>query len=241
MSQGDLYVGYLPLPPRHKKLVRVTVASIFITLILASAAIAYFQRDPGPAIWHSAEAREFTGVVHTEPYAMLDTEDGLHMVVEAGKSGALERLTPHNGASITLTGFLLERDGRRMIELTPGDDAITPTGASGAALRTTTIGPVTLRGEILDSKCYLGAMKPGDGKAHKACATLCIDGGIPPMLYTKASDGSLNYYLLVAPNNASAAETVRPYIAEPVEVTGEHTRWNNTDVLVVNDIERLGY
>ena len=38
---------------------------------------------------------------------------------------------------------------------------------------------VTLKGEIIDPKCYLGAMKPGGGKTHKACAMRCIAGGIP--------------------------------------------------------------
>ena len=35
----------------------------------------------------------------------------------------------------------------------------------------------TLTGEIVDSKCYLGAMNPGAGGA--ACAGLCLIGGIP--------------------------------------------------------------
>lgn len=47
--------------------------------------------------------------------------------------------------------------------------------------------PVTLDGELVDSKCYLGTMKPGDGKTHKSCAILCLRGGIPPLFVSKAA------------------------------------------------------
>jgi hypothetical protein len=29
---------------------------------------------------------------------------------------------------------------------------------------------MTLTGEIVDSKCYLGVMNPGQGKVHRDCA-----------------------------------------------------------------------
>jgi len=44
--------------------------------------------------------------------------------------------------------------------------------------------PVRWTGEIIDPKCYAGSMKPGDGKTHKACAALCLRGGIPPVFVT---------------------------------------------------------
>ena len=53
------------------------------------------------------------------------------------------------------------------------------------------IGEVTLVGEVVDPKCWLGDMKPGDGKAHAACARLCMEGGIPPMLRVR-TDSSLS-------------------------------------------------
>ena len=34
----------------------------------------------------------------------------------------------------------------------------------------TALGEATYRGEILDSKCWFGAMQPGQGKPHKSCA-----------------------------------------------------------------------
>ena len=64
-----------------------------------------------------------------------------------------------------------------------------PYEAKEMPLMPTSLGVATLRGEIVDSKCYLGAMKPGDQKTHKACATLCIRGGIPPVLVERLPGG----------------------------------------------------
>jgi len=36
--------------------------------------------------------------------------------------------------------------------------------------------PLRCRGQIVDPKCYLGVMKPGEGKPHSDCAIRCIDG-----------------------------------------------------------------
>jgi hypothetical protein len=38
---------------------------------------------------------------------------------------------------------------------------------------------VLLTSEILDANCWFGAMRPGYGKPHKACAALCARGGLP--------------------------------------------------------------
>ena len=60
------------------------------------------------------------------------------------------------------------------------------------------LGEHTLRGEIVDIKCYLGVMKPAHGKPHRSCAARCISGGIPPVLMVKDRDGDTNYLLLVS-------------------------------------------
>jgi hypothetical protein len=67
-------------------------------------------------------------------------------------------------------------------------------------------------------------MKPGDGKTHKACATLCIRGGIPPMFASPQPGGQTRQYLIVKANgeplDSTTLEAILPYVADPVEVTG---------------------
>ncbi|MGE6744243.1 hypothetical protein ACQKGC_28815, partial [Allorhizobium pseudoryzae] len=46
------------------------------------------------------------------------------------------------------------------------------------------LGRWRIAGEICDGKCYAGAMRPGSGLAHKACANLCLIGEIPAVFVT---------------------------------------------------------
>ena len=89
----------------------------------------------------------------------------------------------------------------------------------------------TLRGEIVDSKCFVGVMKPGRGKVHRACATLCIRGGIPPLLVVAEDGGALAYYLLVGPDGRTLDPIAAGLVAEPIEITG--------DVIELDDLRVL--
>ena len=90
---------------------------------------------------------------------------------------------------------------------------------------------ITLRGEIIDPKCYLGAMKPGGGKTHKACAMLCLSGGIPPMFVTRDAQRRETFYLLTMVNGSAATETVLPFVGDPVAITGRVEQ--HGDLLIV--------
>ena len=242
-GQHDLYVGYLPLPAKHRRFMRACVATIAVALAGAGAVIAALQRDPGPAVWNTAEEVTLRGRISAHPYPSIQTDDGAYLIVEMGKVGSQRRVDPLHNHDATLAGYLLERAGRRMLELAPGDDAVKDLGESSRIARVGRPGAeVELVGEILDSKCYLGAMKPGDGNAHKACATLCIDGGIPPMLYAHSADGDPVYYILSASDTAPAPESVRDYLAEPVRVRGIPIDAGGLSYLVIDEtsIERLG-
>jgi hypothetical protein len=93
---------------------------------------------------------------------------------------------------------------------------------------------LTLRGEIIDPKCYLGAMKPGDGKTHKACAMRCIAGGIPPMLVAHDANGGETFYLIVSADGGVANELVYPFVGDRVDVTGSVEQLDDMLVLSVS-------
>jgi hypothetical protein len=92
--------------------------------------------------------------------------------------------------------------------------------AAGTSSREGT--PVTLRGEIVDSKCFLGVMVPGDGKTHKDCASLCLRGGIPPALVVRDREGRSALLLLVSESGGSLAghPAASRFAGEPIELTG---------------------
>ncbi len=227
-DQGPLYVGYLPLPRRHRVFIALLIPGAMLVLTALAGIIAAGQRDPGDAVWDAAEERVWTGSLIAEPYPMLIADDGtVHLVVEMGKRGAHEReqiaAAPMRAE---VRGFELRRGGRRIIELTPGADAITPRESNPVLPRRGEPRAVTLRGEIIDGKCFLGAMKPGDGKAHKACAILCLEGGLPPMIAVRADPTDPTpdeIALLLVDGSADLPGDVLNLVAQPVEIRGERS------------------
>ena len=85
----------------------------------------------------------------------------------------------------------------------------------------------TLVGEIVDTKCYLGAMKPGRGKPHRDCASLCIRGGIPAALLVRTENGERVLVNLVDFAGRPLGQELLDWVGQPVEVTGLLRRKNN--------------
>jgi hypothetical protein len=241
----EFYVGYLPLPRGHARALRIIVPALLWTLVLMGGLLAAVQRDPGHARWETGRTIQRTGLLLARPYPMLvaDPEapgSGAEVVLltEMGKRGAQARVGVADGKRVRVTGWRLQRDGRSILELAPDSDAVSVTGDGGAAPTPEVLGAVELRGEFVDSKCYLGAMKPGDGKAHKACAELCIAGGIPPVLVTSDGRGGVRYIVLTGPRLGPA--TVTGFAGEPVRVRGRLQRWAGAEFLEIERVERAG-
>ncbi|MBC7936194.1 MAG: ferric reductase-like transmembrane domain-containing protein [Rhizobacter sp.] len=105
----------------------------------------------------------------------------------------------------------------------------------------TSLGLQTLRGEIIDPKCYFGAMNPGQGKPHLSCAVRCISGGIMPVLKYEVNNQN-KYAVLVGLNSEKINNKVLNFIGLPVEITGELSAMDNWGILKVdpkNDLALL--
>lgn len=238
----EIYVGYLPVPPRQRRFLRVAVPVGAWLLCAMTFLWARSQNAPGISRWDDQHARTFSGLVIAEPYPMLfvDDADGAGstplLLVEVGKHGG-QRAAVFHGKRVTVSGWVLRRDGRTMLEMEPGAAAFSPKKGTSDPLLTerepsmppvTVIGRSTLRGEIVDAKCYLGAMRPGEGKTHKDCATLCIRGGIPPVLVVNGRTGNPEYYLLTNEQGGALDVSVLPLVADPVEMTGVVGTWGGS-------------
>lgn len=245
-ERDPFYVGYLPLPRSIK---RFLVPWLIGNLVLAggiAAVIAQQHREPGDGVWETSNRSTYEGYLQRKPYPLLVTENGTYILVEQGKLGVQERLKGYEiGDRVFVTGFLIERAGRKIIEL-DGSEEFPITEQTGLReLREVQpikdLGTHTLRGEIVDPKCYLGVMQPGDGKTHKTCATLCIKGGIPPMLLVRDKQGNTAAYLLTDTKGNAFPESHHEYIADPIEVTGQVLR--DGDLLILradlDSIKRL--
>lgn len=238
------YVGYLPMPHAHRRFLRVMLPLVLWAVMFAGFAIVWPQRAPGSGAWETGEPMTREGVLIAQPYPMLVTGEGhearVTLLTEMGKRGARERAAAFGGQRVRIEGFRIHRDGREIVELVPGDQAITRIGdgtGGDAKLEPGLGAQTTLRGEILDSKCYLGAMRPGDGLTHRACAMLCIRGGIPAMLYSARPDGSRAYHLLLSADGGPIDESIIERAGVPVVVRGRAARIGDLDLLFVDAVE----
>jgi hypothetical protein len=238
-EREDVYVGYRAMPAGVRRAVTVIVPVLIIAMLGVMVISAIAMRDPGPAVWNTSAERTWRGRLIMHPYPMLaqQTDGGvrIHLIVGIGKVGVHDRLFGMDGMTLELAGFPLERDDRRMIEIADREEAVKLIGDGSFAptvLQPVGLGEGAYAGEVVDGKCFLGAMKPGDGPAHKACAVLCIEGGLPPMVRTIGSDGQPLYMLLTVEGSTRLPEPVLNMVGEPVVVEGRMVRLG--DLLVID-------
>jgi hypothetical protein len=124
-----------------------------------------------------------------------------------------------------------------MIEITePNSLTITGPAPADTALATQTPQAVSLTGELVDSKCYLGVMRPGVGKVHRGCAVRCLAGGVPPALLVRGGDGFSQVFLLAGPDGAPLAYDVQ-LAARTLTVRGDLVLTGGTPVIHVVSME----
>lgn len=76
---------------------------------------------------------------------------------------------------------------------------------------------VTLKGELIDIKCYSSGMGGGRGEEHQDCAIQCIRGGLPVGLL----DEKGNIYLLVPKKGMKGGnEALAEHAAHTLTVKG---------------------
>jgi hypothetical protein len=228
----EFFVGYAPkTPPGIARLVRWVVAGLLAGAALTALALATHQSGFPPAFFEFSRTQTWGGVIVEQPYPTLLAEDKRYLLVAVGKHGVTAETQKFAGQPVRLQGKLIHRDGRAMIEVVP--DSITADSHENAAMTPEVdLGPVTLAGEIVDSKCYLGVMNPGEGKVHRDCAVRCISGGIPPAVLVRNSGGRPDFYLLAdAAGQPIQPSAILDRVGEPVNISGRLVRAGDLMVL----------
>ena len=233
----EFYVGYLPAaPPRLSKFLRTRVAVLIVVGIAVAVALTVAHGLFGAGQFEYGVVRRFEGIIVARPYPLLSvTRPGqplvaaassAYLLVAPGKFGAAPLVDEFDGAHVQLEGSLVWRDGRTLIEVVPGSLQRQSLASSSSAVLDAELdlGVHTLRGEIVDSKCFLGVMNPGELRPHRECAVRCISGGIPPALVVRDAAGHATYLLLVSADGHAVNREVLDLVAEPVEITGRVTR-----------------
>lgn len=233
MAEGKdpFYVGYLPLPENLGLWVKAIIGMSVLGAIVLALAIASRQQDPGSGSLDASRIVAIDGHLSVEPYPIVYVDDpessvGVRSVllVSSFKFGAWDRVVDMHGKRVRAQGQFINREGRVILQLIDGEGAVVVLEEQSPPPPTESLGDHTLIGEIVDAKCFLGSMKPGFGKTHRACAVRCISGGIPPVLVTRDAKGKATVYLLTDVDNQAVNDDVLSYVSEPVELAGRLER-----------------
>jgi hypothetical protein len=210
--QDEFYIGYAGgIPDRMRRSVRRAAIIAMGAGLAAACVFVSEQRQLADSRFEFGHVRTFTGYLALEPTPVLMVPEGgdtaLHWLVAPGKFGAAAALGGTTNGWITLRGTLIAREAWRMIEVQPGsvraDRFAMPAPAASAPRGRL----VVLHGEIVDSKCFLGVMNPGERTVHRDCAMRCLSGGIPAMFAYRDEAGS-HLALLLGATAASLREGV---------------------------------
>ena len=240
----EFYVGYMPKAPKNlADWIRLVALSILVIgLVTALVLVSSFQESRNSTFEYGIY-KEITGRIYKEPVPTIRVTSGnsskTFALVNFGKSGVsgiIERFEQANGGDIsdyeiTVRGSLIYYDGVTLLELSHQDKSIVDFRKSQVqAIRNQVeIGELEISGELVDSKCFFGVMKPGFGKIHRSCAIRCISGCVPVALSTPDH----RYFFI-------RGEELSPYfdlIGKPIKLTAVAYQLDDLNYLNISGIE----
>jgi hypothetical protein len=217
------FIGWEKRLPPGLRLPLLGAALGFLALaLLLPLALGRATDDPGAGDW--AGDRAVRGTLTMRPYPLLRLPpDAAHpqghtlLLSAFGKAQVVAALA---GQAVQATGALLKRGDLEMLVVNDpaqlhGMAETLPQPAPAVPL-----GRWAMVGEICDGKCGSGAMRPGSGIAHRACASLCLAGDIPPVLVTVQPAEGSSFFLLADPDGGPMPVGLRALVGLRLHLEG---------------------
>ncbi|HMN90528.1 MAG TPA: hypothetical protein PKD70_13315 [Saprospiraceae bacterium] len=258
----EFYIGWQDKAPMlYAQKTRQLLWMVLLLVIGVSALLVLNQKPFSASTFEITKLRTLEGILIKSPIPCLKVPIGIDhkgiqqfqrvLLIGFGKKSAIPTLDAIekaqkqilDGKPVKLEGKLIYFDGTLAMELTEGLNTfkgvsdIKDTPSIQQAL-----GMVTLRGEILDPKCYLGVMRPGEGKPHRSCAIRCILGGIPPFFKAATKDDNRQYFFILDANGHTWHQEIAHYVADEVQLCGMVEKWDDWYVIKITnsaDIQRI--
>ncbi|MBP0022281.1 MAG: hypothetical protein J7647_32585 [Cyanobacteria bacterium SBLK] len=232
-DRDEFYVNYGKIPPgftRHLLWFVPLVVAIAIALGLILPQV-HTQFNDGRSF--SLANEELIGILQTQPAAQLlvprsgDTSASANysrylMMAFNKASLSADFLEENEGQWLNVKGTLFNRNTLAGIATSPTRSEPTEAPENPPPIdRDVSLGEFSLVGEIVDSKCYPGVMKPGRTHTHRACAIRCISGGIPPVFVVESGNSEKLYFLLADREGKAVNDRVLDKVADPLLIKGE--------------------
>jgi hypothetical protein len=207
-AERGFFVGYFKKVPADVRMLMIGIIVFFVAgMASASVLLSLNTESPGAGSYtDELHGEHLTGTMEVMPYPILrvagtgTTPPRAIMLAGSGKFGVDDRALPLAGKAAQVGGIFVKRGDLEMLLVGGGDElkAADQVSAAPALSPPQDLGRWRLSGEICDGKCGGGAMKPGTGLAHKACANLCISGGVPPVFVSTAPVDGRIFFLIAS-------------------------------------------
>jgi len=236
---GVFYVGWQKTAPRAiAAFLRLRGGLVLVALCVVFFAAAFFQNPVDVGTFEFGVERTFTGTLYESPLALLQVDPGgagggkNFVLVGEGKFGPPPGLTAKNGDRVRLVGSLITRNGAAMIEVHRPESVEVLETSAGPAAPVVALGNGEFVGELVDTKCFFGVMRPATGKVHRGCAARCLSGGVPPGLLVRDGEGN-GVVLLLAGEPGKPFKIDSELAARTLAVRGALELHSGTPVLRV--------
>lgn len=238
------FVAYRKLPRAYARFALASAAG-FLALLGGLALVTSARvPDPGGGFFDGKSGYQtLSGILEEKPYPVLrvlpDAEhpDGRALMLSGTrKEGVMAEASDLRGQIVDVGGFYLRRGTLDMINVggkvgvRASEAELNDDQRSFAPAKAESLGRWRLVGEICDGKCLGGAMRPGTGLSHKACANLCITGGVPPVFVSTGEVAGSQFFLLGNADGGPLPDRFRDFSALRIQLEGEIER--RDDLLV---------
>ncbi len=242
-KKAPFFVGYLGVPKALKSFLLKVSLLIFAGFTAGAVLAGATQDDPGQAGFRfDYERQTITAILETKPYPLLyvtESNDRIkagHTLMLSGqdKTPIMANLASLEANEVKISGVILKRGELDMLQVAGGKRGVEDLKKQSTIPPSEALGKWRLQGEICDGKCLAGAMNPGRGLAHKACANLCLLADIPPVFVsTKPIEG--NEYLLVAgPDGGPFPRELYHYVGQFLELEADIEKRGDLLVLIID-------
>ena len=262
MKKNEFYIGWMANAPKSfAKFIKKYLVALLPVVIALAGLLALSQKKFAAGNFEFGQLTELKGIYFNSPVPCIKVINGKDIwgnvsymtipLIGYGKHGAdgiitdieKEKNISLNQKEVTLKGTLLYNDGKTLMQIDKNDNPLIKISTAVISPeflpKKKDLGIQTMKGEIVDPKCFFGVMKPGEGKPHKDCAIRCILGGMPPVLVVRNEKDEANYYLIVGANGEKMNEAVKDFVAEPVSVEAKLVQYDDWIVMYVQDTKKI--
>jgi hypothetical protein len=225
----------------HRNVVRL----IGILVIGFSAMMVFLQPSYKDSSFDFPNLSQVAGILFKHPVPHIVAEDEAYLLTGFGKFGASDDIRVveeeyginTEGMAVEISGTRINYDNHTLYELTLGKASLEiQAGIDTVAQNMVhSVGDsVFITGEIIDPKCFFGAMNPANGKIHRSCAIRCLSGGIPAVFAASHEQAPTTYYIITDKEGNSVNQWLIPYVGEPVSIRGLARDFHNWKWIMID-------